>query len=207
MSLSRTICLVQARLGSRRLPAKILSDIAGKPMLQRVCERASQIPGVDQAAIVTAWGDQCAIREAVPGWLVLAYPIPEDDVLTRFAWAATALGADWIVRVTGDCPRLDSEVGGRVLRAAQKANGYATNDTRVSGYPDGWDVQAFPVATLLDASVHAIDLADREHVCLWMDRQPRVLVMADQAYPQEKVSVDTLEDLERARATWRADLC
>jgi spore coat polysaccharide biosynthesis protein SpsF len=196
------VALVQARVHSRRLPGKILMDLCGRPLLQHVIERASRIPGVDRAAIITHWDDKAAVQAAVPAFQVLAYPIPEDDCLTRHVWAALDLGATWVARITSDCPLFDPEVGGRVLRAAIERNIYSTNDVSISGDYDGTDCQAWPIAALLRESVEATDPFDREHPGRWADRQSeRVLVCNPNAGGPEwpKLSVDTLEDLERVR--------
>ena len=198
----RTVCFVQARLHSERLPGKILMDICGKPMLQHVVERAARIPGVDAVYILAGWGSATAIQRVIRHPQTLCWNLPQRDVFGRFHKAIAQTQPDYIVRVTGDCPLLNPEVGGRVVAEAKAHQVYATNDTTISGYPDGYDVQCFPVQTFRQMGMTALSDYDREHVCTWMDEHlPRRLVMAPYVPGPEhpKMSVDTLEDLERVR--------
>ncbi len=206
--MSRVVAIVQARLGSTRLPRKALLAINGLPMIHHVLYRAMQIRGVDHVVLAVPHGDGDAFRAVVNDPLVIemAADVKPGDVLTRYARAAAMTDADVIVRLTGDCPALNPTVAGRVLDLYRDLQpDFASNDTRVSGYPDGWDVEVFSVAALLRADSHAIDRYDREHVCPWMRRYLRCgILYADSPQPTAKLSVDTIEDFERVRASLEA---
>lgn len=184
----RTVAIVQARLGSQRFPNKILADLDGRPILAWVLERANQIAGVDAVA--------------------LAMPIPgrdENDVLGRFLDVARAYRADVIVRLTADCPLLNPDVAAKTIRLFHDSGWeFVSNDTRVSGYPDGWDVEVFSIAALHRADSHAVDPLDREHVTRWMHANiMNTTLYAPAPWSGPKLSIDTPADLDVVRAWLR----
>lgn len=163
----KTAVIVQARLGSSRLPAKVLLPLpTGRTVLEEVLFRCKQISGVD--VVVAAIPDTAEndIVFAVAdghmrqhgGWIVRG---PEHDVLARYAKAAEAVGADTVMRVTSDCPLIDPVVCGQVLeayRAARDVHGnveYCSNSIENRRtYPQGFDCEVF--------SRDVLDLANRK---------------------------------------------
>src|ERR1700761_2686351 len=106
--MSRTIVVSQARLGSTRLPGKVLMDLAGRSVLRHVVERCAAIPGADAVCIAVpdlAQDDSVAEEALKCGALVSRGP--ELDVLARYAIAARETGADIVMRITSDCPVVD----------------------------------------------------------------------------------------------------
>ena len=208
----RVVAVVQARMGSTRLPGKALLDVAGRAMVERVLERVRAVPEVDEvvAAIpVGAADDPLARRvEGIAG--VRLVRGPEDDVLARYLLAARSAAADVVVRVTADCPLLCPRVSSRVVRRlldALPAADYAAN-TLERTFPRGLDTEAFTVAALERAAREATRPADREHVTAFLWRQPRAFRLlgvrdaADRSHL--RWTVDTAEDLELARRIWTA---
>src|SRR3972149_4724267 len=94
---SRCVAIIQARMGSRRLPGKVLADIEGKPMLARMLDRLARSRRLDEVAVATL----CRSRATR---CVRGHP---SDVLDRYHEAAQTAGAEVIVRLTGDCPLID----------------------------------------------------------------------------------------------------
>lgn len=198
----RCVAIVQARLGSTRLPGKVLLPIKGKPMIQQVFERARAIPGVDQVVLAVPEEDlqEFYLVRAESGCGLVGGP--RDDVLARYVLAAQSSKADVIVRITGDCPLLCPEVASEVLGwVAGGSYVYATNDTRVSGWPDGLDVQVFTRKILEQAHLGTRHQFDREHVCPYMERNTfyRLVERPVDAFSTAKLSVDTQADLDRVR--------
>ena len=169
----KTAVIVQARLGSTRLPAKVLLPLPTVPrrtVLEEVTYRCSFIPGVDVVV--------CAIPDTHENDILLDYMSgntlvvrgPEHDVLARYAKAAEAVGADVIMRVTSDCPLIDPEVCGQVLkRRAEGGYAYTCNNMPPS-FPIGFDTEAFTIGILRHANETATDPVDREHVTPMMRR-------------------------------------
>lgn len=164
-----TMVIVQARMGSSRLPGKVLMDLGGRPVLDRVIERCRQIAGVDVVCI--------AVPEALNSDPVAALALacgaavhrgPELDVLERYRGAAEALRADYVMRVTSDCPLIDPEVCRQVLALVQSSGAdYACNNMP-RGFPHGLDCEAFTRAALERCGASARAPAEREHVTPWL---------------------------------------
>lgn len=199
----RCVAIVQARLGSSRLPNKVLALIEGKPMIQHVVERAQAIRGVNHVTLAVPE------EELVEFYLVRAETGcglvggPRDDVLARYALAAGSSHAKVIVRLTGDCPLIAPDVCQDVLDHREWKEPFASNDTRISGYPDGLDCEVFSKEMLELAHARATAAHDREHVTPWMSRNSDwpliIFAPTGERGPWPKLSVDTQEDLDRVR--------
>ena len=153
--MSKTVAIVQARMGSTRLPGKVLADIRGVPAIQHVLTRANRAEQVDQvwlACCDLAIDDPLAAFAEKLGFSV--FRGDEKDVLGRYVSVAAEANADTIIRITGDCPMIDPDIIDLVLdRHSMGDVDYASNIVDRS-YPDGLDVEVF--------SRHALDTAGRE---------------------------------------------
>ena len=203
------IALIQARLGSSRFQNKTLADLAGRPMIAHVIERVSAIRGLSGVVLAVPSQDAKAFAEVVDGPVIYCDPmVAEHDVLGRFAAAALAYPADAYLRVTGDCPLLAPDVAERVMAQYQHERAdFAHNDTTISGYPDGTDVEVFSAVLLLAAHLGAMAPVDREHVTPWMRRAVGVrqtMLRCERRYTSLKWSVDSPADAERVRAILEA---
>ena len=167
-----TACIVQARMASTRLPAKVLKDIAGEPALGHVLRRCRAIPGVDVVVCATVDTEDCEpIAMLAQSYGAEVYRGSETDVLDRYARAARAVDADVVMRVTSDCPLIDPGLCGEViaLRAQMGADYAANNYTQ--GFPHGLDCDAFTRGVLERTHAEASEAHDREHVTTWMKRR------------------------------------
>jgi spore coat polysaccharide biosynthesis protein SpsF len=208
--MTRTIAIVQARMGSSRLPGKVLMDLAGDTMLARVVARLRAARGVDGVVIATssAPDDDAVVRAAerlCVGW----FRGPEDDVLARYLGAARAFHAGAVVRVTADCPLLDPGVVGQVIDALTPAVDYASN-THARTYPRGLDVEALHRDTLERIARLATSPAAREHVTAFVMEAPALFRTAQVAGETDdsdlRWTVDTADDLAMIRALYAAGL-
>ncbi len=201
--------IVQARMGSTRLPGKTLADVAGKPMLARLVERARRIPGVERVIIATTEkpADEAILRFAADHDLP-AYAGSEEDVLDRFYQAARRFGVSVVVRVTPDCPLLDPGVSGLVVTRFVEARGavdYASN-TQPPTFPDGLDTEVFSFEALERAWREATAPSEREHVTpyVWRhaERFRRLNVEHEPNLSHLRWTVDGPADLEFVRAVY-----
>jgi spore coat polysaccharide biosynthesis protein SpsF len=203
-----TACIVQARIASTRLPAKVLKDLAGEPVLGHVLRRCKAIPGVDVVICATVDNAECLPIES----LAKSYDTPahrgsETDVLDRYLGAARLVDADEIVRVTSDCPLIDPALCGDVVarRRDEKAEYAANNFTW--GYPHGLDCEIFTREALEAAAETATELYDREHVSPWIRKHPtyRKAEVTGPSGPEAKWrwTLDFPEDLDFMRALYR----
>lgn len=201
----RVVAVIQARIGSSRLPAKSLRPLAGRPLISHIAERVLAVRGIDECVLATSVNarDDALAAEAI-GLGLHVYRGSEWDVLGRVAEAVDLLG-DVVVRITGDCPLLCPETAARVIAEyRRRAVDYAWNDTMRSGYPDGTDVEVFHADLLHAAATNATDAADREHVTPWIRRHARAVwtLANDVDYSRYKLSVDTQRDYDFVRAVY-----
>ncbi|MGE0441748.1 MAG: NTP transferase domain-containing protein [Gemmatimonadales bacterium] len=206
----KTVAIVQARMTSSRLPGKVLADLDGAPMLERVVSRLRAASRVD--AVWVACTDGRAddpVAEWCDGAGVPVWRGSETDVLGRYTGAAGASEADVIVRITADCPLLDPGVVDLVLAAlADRGVDYATNVLERS-YPRGLDVEAFTRAALerMDRLGHSAE--SREHVTLGPRLEhPESFTVTNVRGPDDdsdlRWTVDTAEDLAFVRSLYQA---
>lgn len=198
--------VVQARMGSSRLPGKSLRSLRGWPLIWHVLERAAAIPGT--CGVVLATSDHIRDDALAATVAPLGVPVirgPELDVLDRVRTAAEAASATRVIRVTGDCPLLDPTIAARLLDlwTLPLPPCYAWNDTARSGWPDGTDVEVFDRELLETAHREARSVEDREHVTLWLRRHyPVVTLDSSGDWSGLKLSVDTQADLDRVSAIY-----
>lgn len=203
---SRTVVLVQARVGSTRLPGKVLAEICGRTMLERVVLRAQQAARPDEVAVATTTKteDDAVVNEAARLG-VRATRGDAEDVLDRFARAAEELSADVVVRVTADCPFLDPGVLDSVVSAFAQSDPPADLASNVieRTYPRGLDVEVVLASALQIADREARLPHQRSHVTPYLYERPErfrlVSVRGDGDFAGERWTVDTSEDLQFAR--------
>lgn len=202
----RTVAIVQARMGSTRLPGKVLRPLAGRPMVERVLERARRIAGVAEVVLATTVLAEDDPLAAYVGRALGANVVrgPVDDVLARYVGAAASARAEAIVRITADCPLLSPVVSGHVVARFLDAAGaldYVSNVVRRT-YPRGLDTEILSREALERAHREAVEPADREHVTRYVYRHPERFrigsVEAERDLSAYRWTVDTPEDLALA---------
>jgi spore coat polysaccharide biosynthesis protein SpsF len=200
----RTVCIVQARTGSTRLPGKVMLDIAGEPMLERVVERCRAVEGVDEIVVATTSAERDRpVAELASRIGVGCHRGSEDDVLERYVEAARRFRAEAIVRITADCPLLDPGVSSRVVaRFSEESPDYASNVLRRT-YPRGLDTEVITRTALEAAHDEAIERDDREHVTRFVWQRPQrfhlLSVEGEVDRSALRWTVDTAEDLQLVR--------
>jgi glutamate-1-semialdehyde 2,1-aminomutase/spore coat polysaccharide biosynthesis protein SpsF len=158
--------IIQARMGSSRLPGKVLADIGGHPMLWHVVHRVLRCRKIDQVLVATTTNRQDDLIEIFcKAEGVFCVRGSEHDVLERYCQAASLVNADVVVRITSDCPFIDPEVIDTVVEAFVATPGcdYASNTSHYT-YPDGLDVEVFSSTALSLAGKYAESPLEREHV-------------------------------------------
>lgn len=167
--MAKVVCIIQARRGSTRLPDKILKPLAGKTVLNHVIDRCMAIRNVDEVILATVDNPREDILETLgleAGASV--YRGSEQDVLDRYYQAAKEAHADYIMRVTSDCPLLDPTVCGDLI---DKLLNEKADYGGVGNFPHGLDCEICTMALLEEAHTHATSKQDREHVTLWMKKR------------------------------------
>jgi glutamate-1-semialdehyde aminotransferase/spore coat polysaccharide biosynthesis protein SpsF (cytidylyltransferase family)/predicted dehydrogenase len=203
------VAIIQARMGSSRLPGKSLAEIEGKPMLWHVIERVKRASLVDRVVVATSTSSSDdAIEKMCSETGVTCYRGSEHDVLDRFYAAARGEKAAQFVRITADCPLIDPEVIDRVIRRFLRGDlDYASN-AMVRSYPDGLDTEVFSFSALEKAWHEASKTSEREHVTPYLRsdkfRTANVENHSTSLYQHYRWTVDEANDLEFIRAVYKA---
>jgi spore coat polysaccharide biosynthesis protein SpsF len=194
--------IIQARMGSSRLPGKVLADLAGAPALVRLFERLRRARSVSAIVLATSnlAGDD-VIADFVAGIPdIKLWRGPEQDVLRRYADAARHFDLDPIVRITADCPLIEPAVIDAVVgKFRQGSYDYADNVVPRT-FPHGYDVQVLSRRALEAADLEATLAADREHVGPFIirnaERFPATHVTSSTgSHPELRITLDYPEDL------------
>ena len=199
---TRAGILLQARLGSTRLPGKALEPVGGCSILER-CLRRLIAGGVAHVVLATTHASEDDALAAIAARLgVPVFRGAEHDVLQRFAVAAEIFGFDPVIRATGDNPAVDIQAAGRVLAALRSTGADYVVET---GLPLGACVEGMTASALRDAASAAIDPYDREHVTTFLRRRTdlfrvhTVPAPVSLHRPSLRLTIDTPADLASVR--------
>lgn len=200
-----TVAIVQARMGSTRLPGKVLLPLLGEPMVTMVMRRGGRAALVDRTVLATterAEDDRLAELAHAEGWPVVRGSA--DDLLDRYLQAAAAHDADVIVRITSDCPLVDPAVIDATIAACLAGGAdYASNTLEPRSFPRGLDVEVVTRAALERAGREDANAGWRQHATPYVYRHPewfRLLrVPAEDDQSMHRWSVDTAADYELVR--------
>jgi spore coat polysaccharide biosynthesis protein SpsF len=204
------VAIIQARMGSTRLPGKVLLDLAGEPMLVRVVARTRRAKLIDEVVVATTSqpGDE-AIEQLCKsrGWPYCRGS--EADVLERFYQAAVAHQADVIVRITSDCPMIEPRIVDRVVHEfldRQPVVDYASNVLLRRTFPRGLDTEVIRYGALERAWREDANPAWREHVTPYIHRHPELFglynVTTEPNLSHMRWTVDTSADLAFVRRVY-----
>lgn len=206
--MSRTVAIVQARIGSQRFPGKVMEPILGSPMLLRQLERIARAGTLDDIVVATTTvtdDDRVAQVVQEAGYGVVRGS--EEDVLDRFRLAADHSGAEVVVRLTADCPLIDPRVIDEAVEAwrdGQPDVDFVSNALSET-YPDGMDTEVFSRRLLGRASQEARLPSDREHVTFFFWKSGLFQVRslsAPKPLGHLRLTVDYPEDLEWVRRVY-----
>jgi spore coat polysaccharide biosynthesis protein SpsF (cytidylyltransferase family) len=183
-------------------------DLGGKPVLDRVIQRAVRARGIDEVIVVTTLGikDLPLVRLCAEQG-VRVFTGSEDDVLDRFYQAAKIISPDHIVRITADCPVLDPTIISRVVERHIASGADYTSNTLVERYPDGEDVEVFSFASLQRAWNEATLASEREHVTPFIRNHPDLFrlesVICERDLSDQRWTLDTDRDYDFLSALYR----
>ena len=195
------IAIVQARMGSTRLPNKVMKPVGSEtPMIGVLLSRLSQSKEIDQIVLATST-DMCnqPLSEYVTKLGYNVFQGSENDVLDRYYQAALQYNPDVIVRITGDCPLVDSEVVDTVIKTYKESNVDYVSNTNPPTYPDGLDVEVFSFKALKIAWKEAKNLSEREHVTPFIYESEKFKIeniINKIDFSNERWTVDYPEDYE-----------
>jgi spore coat polysaccharide biosynthesis protein SpsF len=203
----RIVAIVQARMGSTRLPGKVLMELGGSTVLSRVLARLRRSRWIDQIVVATtSSGLDHVIDLECQRIGVCCFRGSEDDVLDRFYQTAQNYHAEAVVRITADCPLTDPGLVDDVIQVFQNQHADYANNTVLRTYPRGLDVEVFTYAALSQAWQEASKRYEREHVTPYFYEHPTLFRMTSASgqtdYSRYRWTLDTLEDLRLIRAIY-----
>ena len=201
------VAIIQARMGSSRLPGKVLMDLGGEMVLGRVVRRLQRSRHISKIVVATTTvpADEVIVAEC-DRLEVLCFRGSEHDVLDRYYQAARANAADAVVRITSDCPLIDPELVDETVEVfGDKHADYASN-VFPRTYPRGLDTEVFSFDALDRAWREAREAHQREHVTPYLYEHPQIFKLASLSgaadYSRYRWTLDTLEDLELLRTIY-----
>jgi spore coat polysaccharide biosynthesis protein SpsF len=205
--MTQVVAIIQARMGSTRLPGKVLKPILGKPMLERMLERVKQAKLLDTIVVATsAKKADDPITRLTNKLGILSFRGSETDVLDRYYQAAKKFKADVVVRLTADCPLIDPQIIDRVVSILKSRGAdYVSNRSINKTVPSGMDVEVVIFQSLQAAHRQATSSFDREHVTPFIYNHPhrfKLVAMPGRAAKLTRewhLSVDTPTDLKLVR--------
>ncbi len=202
------VAIIQARLGSSRLPEKMLKVLSGKPMIYHVSNCLQKSSLISEIVIATTmlpqddplndWSSQHGIK---------CFRGSEKNVLSRFYFAATEVKADVIVRITGDDPFKDFSIIDEVIRLLITEDiDFACNNYPPS-FPEGMDVEVFTYSSLKKAFENSTDEFEKEHVTQYFYRNPKMFKIKNYSYKKDvsflRLTVDTQMDFILAEEVYK----
>lgn len=194
-----TACIVQARVGSSRLPNKVMQPLAGESVLSHVLRRCKAVAGVDVVVCATVDEPACdaLAAEAVRCGAVV-YRGSERDVLDRYTQAARMVGAEAVLRVTSDCPVFDVDLAAAVVAVRKAGDFDYTCVNMPPQWPHGLDVEGISLRALERAWREARAPEEREHVSPWIRNHPdttkAVVTSPDPSLRKHRWTLDFPED-------------
>ena len=202
----KVVAIVQARMGSTRLPNKVMKLINGVPMIELLLARLARAGEVDEIVLATSEDPRNRpLIDHVAGLGYRCWQGSENDVLDRYLQAARGAGADVVVRITGDCPLTDPAVVNEVIRRFKASAAEYCSNTNPPTYPDGLDVEVFSVAALERAARETDKSYDHEHVTPYLKdpvRFGQAQVSAGEDYSALRWTVDEAADFAVVEAVF-----
>ena len=150
----KVVAIVQARMGSTRLPNKVMKPIGGVPMIEVLLARLARAKEVNEIMVATSVGPRNQpLADHVNSLGYKCYRGSENDVLDRYLQTAKSAQADYVVRITGDCPLVDPALVDDVIRQFVAADVDYFSNTSPPTFPDGLDIEVFTFNALQQAAL------------------------------------------------------
>jgi spore coat polysaccharide biosynthesis protein SpsF len=202
----KVAAIIQARLGSSRLPGKVLAEVSGRPMLWHLVRRARHASRIDEVVLAVPEGSRDApLADFAKEHRISCFRGSETDVLARYHAAAVAANADVIVRITADCPLIAPDIVDSLVERHLSSGADYTSNTKKRTYPRGLDAEVFNFSGLAKAHREAVKEYEREHVTPYFYQHPELFRLesveagGSMRRPDLRLTVDTEADLKLIR--------
>ena len=206
--MAKVIAIIQARMGSTRLPNKVLMDLKGKTDLERVIDRVKKSKYIDGVIVATTIAEHdLAIVKLCAEKGIRVFCGSEDDVLDRYYQCARLLSPEHVVRITADCPMIDPKIIDKVISRHLESGADYTSNTLKTTFPDGLDTEIMKFCVLEEAWLNANLSSQREHVTQYIvhnDGYKKESVVNDTDYGSERWTLDTDNDYKFIKCVYDA---
>ncbi|MEY8388132.1 glycosyltransferase family protein [Oscillospiraceae bacterium 38-13] len=183
----RFAAMIQARCGSSRLPGKILMDLEGKTILQRVIERLQRCKYIDETVVVTSVGkENLPVLRLCADLGIRVFAGAEEDVLDRFYQMAKLIKPEYIIRVTADCPCYDYKLLECAIESLKPEMDYLWDEGET--LPDGLDLEIVKFSALKRSWEEARLTSEREHVTQYIRKNPEIFRIQNFPCPVKGIS-------------------
>ena len=204
------VAIVQARMGSTRLPGKILKSIQGMPMLWHIVSRLKSVDEIDEVVIATSdFPSDDQVYEMAKNYGIACFRGSETDVLNRFYSAAKMMDAQYVIRITGDCPLVDPLTISKLIQlyfndqfdfCGVACGAGVAKEKNINRFPDGLDAEIFSFKILSEVNNKANTILQREHVTpfIWQNNKSykQGSLYSDVDYSDLRLTVDNKEDFD-----------
>ncbi len=201
----KIVAVIQVRMGSTRLPGKVMKEVVGKPVLELLIERLGHSKLINQIVVATTSHKKDDVIVDLCNKLGIDYfRGSEDDVMGRVLGALKQYGADAGVEIYGDCPLIDPSIVDSIIQYYIRNIGkydFVSNDLKTT-YPPGLETEVYSASAFADAADRTSDPEIREHSTLYMRQHPELYRLhnieapPDLHYPETYIELDTPEDFK-----------
>ena len=198
---NKVIAIIQARLGSSRLPGKVLKKLGNKTVIEHVVNRTKRIENLDKVIVATT---ESKLDDELVKYLkekeITFFRGSEEDVLQRYYYAALEYNAETIIRITSDCPLIDPDVSSKMLKIYLESDydmvSNASSDSKNRTFPRGLDTEIFSFELLKRAYKNADKKYQREHVTPYLyENEKNIFFYKNKVdYSNYRWTLDTPED-------------
>ena len=202
--------IIEARMGSSRLPGKILMDTGlNISFLEGLVERIRRVSKIEEIIVATTTNPlDDELEEFCNSRKITVFRGSEENVIDRVLSAAKKSSIDIIVEITGDCPIIDHSIIEQVLNTYLCNNANYVSNANVRGYPDGMDVQIFSTSILDKSSRKNLTRLEKEHVTLEIRNSPEyskinVMPSENENLPHLGLTLDEESDLKLLRTIFK----
>jgi len=199
----KVLCLIQARMGSSRLPGKVMKEINGKSMISIIVNSLKKSQYITKIIVATSdnLSDDIFVEHLKKNKIDY-FRGSEQDALSRFYFAAKKENPELVVRITGDCPLIEPKIVDQVIEHAIKEKSDYCSNVEQRTFPRGYDTEVFTFNALEKMFYEAKDPSEREHVTLFINNNPELfniqgmVAPSDKQHPEWRICVDTMEDFD-----------
>jgi len=193
------LAVIQARMGSTRLPNKVLLDLEGKTILEHVVERVGKSELVDEVIVATTISyEDIEIVKLLSDESIRVFCGSEDDVLDRYYQVAKLIKPEHIVRITADCPMIDPDIIDKTIDLHLYQGSDYTCNTLNETFPDGLDAEIFTYEALEKAWKEARLTSEREHVTPYIRKHKEIFKISGlenkENLSQKRWTLDEFDD-------------